>query len=211
MVLNGNQFRMMKSSFPSRGTGFPDQRSYTMVDRQDQAHALMSVMDYSNSPTQREPWNNDPWKRSINEYSDGEPRPGQQMLFRENYEGKPGTSKLTNAAMTKGARAMTMPLLAQAAKDTAEMGRQLEPSENLSAHSAPLVQRLKKAGLVGEGAVESASNQVTFMDSSWEYAENPTSTHEEMDMRGASRLGRSILRQARPPKPDASEQQEMDL
>lgn len=207
----GRQFRLMRASYDPTTNGMDkftsvSQRNYRVVDDRDQTHANMTVLDYSNTPRSRQGWNERMYGRTPNEFSDGEGRPGQQVLFKEEYEGSPGTSKLHNASMTKGARSFALPLLAQAAHDTAEMGRHLKPSENLSAQSAPLVKRLKAAGLVDENAVTSQSNNVGFMDNTWDYNEDATEVNEQLDLRAASRKGRSILKATRPPKPDQSKQ-----
>jgi hypothetical protein len=118
------------------------------------------VTHNSTSPTKVETWNRELYGHELTQ-----PREGQQRLLKEHYDSKePGRSVVDGMFFTKDARTMAMPMLALAARDTAEqLGRHLVPSGDRSAHSEKLVQKLASQGMI-DPHERKDSNSISFQD-----------------------------------------------
>lgn len=184
--------------------------TYTLADKRGEfdsdyvkQHGKIEVSHHSSSPYNVETWN-DPreWNRPEQPPAHGTPygtaggtHTGQQKLLQEKYPtDSPGKSVVDGMYFTKEARAMALPTLAVAARDTAERyGRTLTPSGDRSAHSERLVGHLAEAGAIEphERAVE---NQIGFAPASSRPYQRLGDRRPDEVLQQGKRDARSIVR-----------------
>lgn len=190
--------------------------NYTLAERRGEfdsdyvkQHGQVNVSHHTSSPHNVETWN-DPvlWNRPEQPPARGEhdswrhrTSDGQQILFEEKYPtDSPGKSVVDGMYFTKETRAMALPTLAVAARDTAlRYGRTLTPSGDRSDHSERLVERLGDRGAI-EPHEREVKNYIDFAPASSRPHHVLGSKMPDEALQQGKRDARSILRETRRPR-----------
>ena len=124
------------------------------------------IVDYKSPQNSYTNWNgtsNAPFGQAVPQFPK-QPEQGQQKLFDHHYSPAQATVTSMGGMNTTSAKVAGINMLGIAQNDAMKRGLTLDPSVNLSEHSARLVEKLKGSGAVDKDFVREAENSSPFWD-----------------------------------------------